>query len=138
MAEAVFRDLVKKEQLEGTIEVDSCGTGDWHLGEPPHPGTRDILHKQGVSVEGMESRLLSADDFKQFDYLVAMDQNNFNTLNRSNHQEGPAIVKLMEFVENIEENDIPDPYYTGDFKQTYRLVSEGCNGLLQFLKEKHY
>ncbi|WP_316244944.1 low molecular weight protein-tyrosine-phosphatase [Oceanobacillus jeddahense] len=138
MAEAVFRDLVKSEQLEEKIQVDSCGTGDWHLGEPPHSGTKSILDQQGISYDGMQSRLLRSDDYKQFDYMVAMDQNNFSALTRSNNHEGTVIVKLMEFVEDIEEDDIPDPYYTGDFYQTYRLVSEGCHGLLQFLKEKHY
>ncbi|MFD1416557.1 low molecular weight protein-tyrosine-phosphatase [Oceanobacillus jeddahense] len=138
MAEAVFRDLVKSEQLEEKIQIDSCGTGDWHLGEPPHSGTKSILDQQGISYDGMQSRLLRSDDYKQFDYMVAMDQNNFSALTRSNNHEGTVIVKLMEFVEDIEEDDIPDPYYTGDFDQTYRLVSEGCHGLLQFLKEKHY
>jgi len=138
MAEAIFRDLVKREHLENKIQVDSCGTGDWHLGESPHSETKVILNQQGISCDGMESRLLTAEDYEQFDYMVAMDQNNYNTLTGSNNQERAAIVKLMEFVENIEEEDIPDPYYTGDFDQTYRLVSEGCHGLLQFLKEKHH
>ncbi|WP_370453189.1 low molecular weight protein-tyrosine-phosphatase [Oceanobacillus sp. CFH 90083] len=138
MAEAVFRDLVKKEQLEDQIQIDSCGTGDWHLGEAPHAGTKEILHQQGISCDGMKSRLLTADDFKQFDYMVAMDQNNYRTLIQTGGQERAAVVKLMKFVEDIEDDDIPDPYYTGDFGQTYRLVSEGCNRLLQFLKEKHH
>ncbi|MCT1904716.1 low molecular weight phosphotyrosine protein phosphatase [Oceanobacillus sojae] len=138
MAEAIFRDLVKKEHLEDKIEVDSCGTGDWHLGQSPHPGTKEILDQQGISYDGVKSRLLTADDFEQFDYMVAMDQNNYNTLTGSNNHEKTAVVKLMEFVEDIEEDDIPDPYYTGDFGQTNRLVSEGCYGLLQFLKEKHH
>lgn len=138
MAEAIFRDLVKREQLEDKIQVDSCGTGSWHLGESPHSGTKNILHQQGVPYDGMISRLLKEEDYKQFDYMVAMDQNNFTALQRSNNHDQAVIVKLMEFVENIEDEDIPDPYYTGDFDQTYRLVSEGCHGLLQFLKGKHY
>ncbi|WP_342744989.1 low molecular weight protein-tyrosine-phosphatase [Oceanobacillus timonensis] len=138
MAEAIFRDLVKREQLEDKIQVDSCGTGSWHLGETPHSGTKNILDQQGVPYDGMISRLLEEEDYKQFDYMVAMDQNNFTALQRSNNHDETVIVKLMEFVENIEDEDIPDPYYTGDFDQTYQLVSEGCHGLLQFLKEKHY
>lgn len=138
MAEAIFSDLVAKEQLEDKIKVDSCGTGDWHLGKPPHHGTREILDQQGISYDGMQSRLLTKNDFKQFDYMVAMDQNNYEALMRSNNHDDTTIVKLMEFVEDIEDDDIPDPYYTGDFEQTYRLVSNGCHRLLQFLKEKHH
>ncbi|WP_306432594.1 low molecular weight protein-tyrosine-phosphatase [Oceanobacillus sp. J11TS1] len=138
MAEAIFRDLVAKEQLADRIKVDSCGTGDWHLGQPPHQGTKKILEQQGVSYDGMKARLLTEDDYKQFDYMVAMDQNNYEALKRSGNHKDTQIVKLMDFVEDIEDNEIPDPYYTGDFEQTYQLVSNGCHQFLQFLKGKHH
>lgn len=138
MAEAIFRDLVSKEQLTDEIQVDSCGTGDWHLGQTPHQETKNILDQQGISYEGLVSRQLTAKDFEQFDYLIAMDQNNYDVLKKAGSQEGTTIVKLMEFVGEQDETDIPDPYYTGNFDQTYQLVSSSCYQLLQFLKEKHH
>lgn len=76
MAEAVFRNLVEKEGLAGQIKVDSAGTGDWHLGKPPHAGTRKLLDSQGIGYEGMKARQVKTDDYEQFDYIICMDSQN--------------------------------------------------------------
>ena len=138
MAEAVFRELVHKEGLSDKIEVDSSGTGDWHIGQQPHSGTRALLDREHISYEGMKARQFSVQDLDTFDYIVAMDDKNINDLKGfHNDPNSAAIKKLMDFVNEPLESDIPDPYYTGDFDYTYKLVSEGCINLLQHIKEKH-
>ncbi len=73
MAEAVFRDLVSREGLEDRIEIDSAGTGDWHIGHPPHQGTRKILNENNISTEGLVARKIKIEDLTEFDYIIAMD-----------------------------------------------------------------
>src|SRR5690606_26802126 len=76
MAEAIFRDMVKREGLDAYIEVDSAGTGDWHVGKPPHEGTRRLLDSKQISYAGLVARQLTKEDLSTFDYILAMDENN--------------------------------------------------------------
>ena len=75
MAESVFYDMVKKASLENEIEVDSAGTGDWHIGSRPHKGTLEILRTNGIA-EGSRARQIRIDDLSAFDYIVVMDNQN--------------------------------------------------------------
>ena len=138
MAEAMFRDLVKREGLEGKIDVDSAGTGDWHVGKPPHEGTRKILQQYKIDSEGLQARQISTEDFGDFQYIIGMDANNIDNIKRLGTSGDHIVVKrLMDLVENQEKKDIPDPYFTGDFDETYDLVKEGCQALLKDIKENH-
>lgn len=83
MAEAVMRDLVKKEGLEETIQIDSAGTGNWHTEKPPHEGTRRILEHHNISYEGQKARQLTKEDLSQYDYLIGMDNENIGNIRRS-------------------------------------------------------
>lgn len=137
MAEAVFRELVRRSNLQDKIIVDSGGTGGWHIGEPPHQGTREILDRENISYKGIKARQVSKNDWDDFDYIIAMDDQNIKDLRKLNSQENNVVVaKLMDFVDGKEHN-IPDPYYTGDFNYTYKLVVEGCSNLLSHIKQKH-
>ncbi|MHA6484034.1 low molecular weight protein-tyrosine-phosphatase [Paenibacillus sp. strain BS8-2] len=138
MAEAVMRHLVAQEGKSDSIEVDSAGTGDWHLGHPPHEGTRGLLDRQGISYEGMRARLVISDDYKQFDYIVPMDSKNLRdaeavfaqSANRANGEDGPEIFTFMELLPDRGIADVPDPYYSGNFDEVYELVEAGCKALL--------
>lgn len=138
MAEAVFRDLVKKEELSGKIEVDSSGTGDWHVGNEPHKGTRKILDEKKISYQGILARTVQAKDWDDFDYIIAMDEQNIEGLRKIRDNDDTTVIRrLMDFVEQSNVKDVPDPYYTGNFEYTYELVSEGCEQLLNYIKKQH-
>lgn len=138
MAEAVFRHLVERENISNKIKVDSGGTGGWHIDEVPHIGTRKVLDKQKISYSGMKARQVSKNDWNDFDYIIAMDDQNIKDLQKFNTQnEDVVVAKLMDFVDKPKEQEVPDPYYTGNFDYTYELVSEGCTNLPQYIKEKH-
>lgn len=138
MAEAVFRDLVKKEELSGKIEVDSSGTGDWHVGNEPHKGTRKILDEKKISYQGILARTVQAKDWDDFDYIIAMDEQNIEGLRKIRDNDDTTVIRrLMDFVEQSDVKDVPDPYYTGNFEYTYELVSEGCEQLLNYIKKQH-
>ncbi|MFP3917652.1 low molecular weight protein-tyrosine-phosphatase [Lysinibacillus telephonicus] len=134
MAEAVMRDLIEKRGLADAIKVDSAGTSSWHVGEPPHRKTQLKLKEYGISTSGMKSRQLKNDDFEAFDYIVGMDSSNVNNIREMLGQpEHPKIFRLLDLTSH--KKDIPDPYYTGDFQETYDLVSEGCEALLKKIIE---
>lgn len=138
MAEAVFRDKLEKKGLTGKISVDSAGTGDYHVGKEPHKGTRELLDRNHISYEGMLARQVDHGDWSKFDYIIAMDDQNITDLSRINKEtEDVYIAKLMDFVDDPGDENVPDPYYTGNFDYTYELVSEGCSKLLDFILKKH-
>lgn len=138
MAEAVFRQMVTEKGLADRFEIDSAGTGNWHIGKPPHHGTREILDRYGISYEGMKGRQVSSEDFSRFDYIVAMDSSNESDLRELAGIQNVNIVKLLDLVNEINVSDVPDPYFTGNFDETYELVTAGCSKLLAHIwKEKN-
>ncbi|OCT13736.1 protein tyrosine phosphatase [Paenibacillus pectinilyticus] len=141
MAEAVFRHQVKLAGLADVIQIDSAGTGDWHIGHPPHQGTRDILDRHQISYEGMKARQVRSDDFTQFTYIIAMDDSNVTNLgsfapDSKDEEKRASIHKLLDFSSDRKLSDVPDPYYTGNFQEVYEMVEESCSRLLAFIVKK--
>ncbi|MBC6141768.1 low molecular weight phosphotyrosine protein phosphatase [Listeria welshimeri] len=136
MAEGLFRKEVAEAFLTDEIEIDSAATGTWNLGKPPHRGTREVLKKHGIVYQTMRARKVSDKDFEEADYIIGMDQHNLADLNAINNNPDVIIRSLMSFVSGQENKDIPDPYYTGDFDETERMVTEGVKALLAFITKK--
>ncbi|MEC2078620.1 low molecular weight protein-tyrosine-phosphatase [Metabacillus fastidiosus] len=137
MAEALFRDLIRKEKLSNKIIVDSAATSSWHIGSPPHKGTLAILKEYNVSTDGMAGRQLAKGDFEKFDYIVGMDESNITNIYEMTGQPNhPKIIRLLDLTDH--KKDVPDPYYTGDFQETYDLVTEGCKALLEKIRIEHH
>lgn len=141
MAEAIFRDKVQANGLDEKIKVDSAGTGDWHIGKEPHKGTQQILSEKGISCAGMVARQVQDRDVQRFDYIIAMDQDNLQFLQRlagaDRRDQSSTIARLLDFVPSSDVRDVPDPYYTGNFDEVYALVEEGCERLLTHIREQH-
>jgi protein-tyrosine phosphatase len=136
MAEALFRDLLEKENLINQVTVDSAATSSWHIGSPPHKGTLSILKKYNVSADGLVGRQLKKEDFETFDYIIGMDESNVkNIYEITGKPKHPKIIRLLDLTEH--NKDVPDPYYTGDFEETYQLVSAGCRALLEKIQMEH-
>ncbi|WP_410770893.1 low molecular weight protein-tyrosine-phosphatase [Fontibacillus sp. BL9] len=138
MAEAVFRHLVVQENLERAFLIDSAGTGNWHIGKPPHQGTRTILDQYGISYEGLQARQVAVDDFTRFDYIVAMDDQNERDLKALARQADAKIIKLLYLVPDSLLKEVPDPYFTGNFEETYELVGKGCKALLERIRKEAF
>lgn len=135
MAEAIFRHRVREAGLEGEIAVASVGTGDWHLGEPPHRGTRDVLRARGIAHQGV-SRQVVATDLEAADYVVAMDGANVAALRQvvgAPPLDG-KVRRLLDYLPNSPVRDVPDPYYVGNFEGVYDLVDAGCVALLEHIR----
>ena len=135
MAEAVFLHQVRAAGLSLQIEVDSAGTGDWHIGDRPHDGTLEILKINGIP-EGSRARQIRVSDLDAFDYLIVMDDSNRENVAKLG-QSSAQVHRLLDFVPESAGKEVPDPYFTGDFAGVYALVERGCAALLTDLRTRH-
>lgn len=133
MAEAVFRHLVNEAGLSDRFVIASAGTGNWHVGQRPHPGTLEILARHAIDPGNKRARLLTRADFEKFDYIIAMDDENVADIESLFHRHVP---RLLEFARSQETLNVPDPYYSGDFDTVYRLVQAGSKSLLETIRLK--
>lgn len=139
MAEAVFTRMVEEAGLSQAIEIDSAGTGDWHIGQRPHRGTRLVLERHGIR-ECSRARQIAVEDLDEFDYIVAMDasnRRNIEALTAGNWPHKSELALLLEFVPGWEGREVPDPYFTDGFGEVYEMVQQSCAALLQHIRSAH-
>lgn len=135
MAEFIFRDMVERRGLSSQVIVASAATSMEEIGKSVHPGTRQVLDRLGISCADKRAVRMECRDYQEYDYLIGMDTHNIREMKRitggdPNHK----IYRLLDFTE--EPRDIEDPWYTGDFEQTYRDVERGCEALLAYLERE--
>jgi protein-tyrosine phosphatase len=135
-AEGVMRSLVREAGLEDAIELDSAGTGGWHIGSGPDERATAVARSRGIALEG-SARQVCAEDFLEFDLLIAMDRSNLRDLRRlaSDDEQRERVRLLREFDRESAragDLDVPDPYYgsPGGFEEVLDLVHAACEGLL--------
>jgi protein-tyrosine phosphatase len=137
MADGIFQHLVNAAGLEDKIKVDSAGTASWHEGERAHRGTRKILKEHGIVYDG-RSRPIKASDFQEFDYILAMDSSNYSNIMARRPKDSKAqIAMFLSYATGVNDTDVPDPYYSGNFEYVYNLVLNGSQGLLEAIREDH-
>lgn len=141
LAEAVFRDLVESEGLGDRFRIDSAGTSGYHDGEPPDRRTSEVARRRGVTVAG-ESRRVVAEDLERFDYLVAMDANNRDEVERliSTADMQGSVLMLRQFDPGADGDlDVPDPYFGGPsgFEDVHDMVERSARGLLDEIRRRH-
>ncbi|WP_274584833.1 low molecular weight protein-tyrosine-phosphatase [Neisseria leonii] len=130
MAEFVLRHQAARAGAAHRIVSDSAGTSGWHDGEDMHRGTAQMLKQHGITPAGFTSRRVRATDFEAFDFLIAMDDNNLAELEKRFGRHRDKIFKLTDLIPESGMSHVPDPWYTGDFDETYRLCRDGSNALL--------
>ena len=135
MAEFVFKDMVRKQHLEDKFIIESAATSREEIGNDVHHGTKRKLAEVGVPVERRKARQVTKEDYKNYDYLLLMDEWNHRNLMRIIEIDtNNKVHGLLDFSKNP--RDIADPWYTGNFDITYDDVVEGCETFLAYLKEK--
>ncbi len=143
MAEGVFRHLVHAAGLEARFQIDSAGTGGWHEGEPPDARASVAALRRGVTLTG-QARRIRPEDLHRFDYVLAMDTDNLEVLQRLKRLTAPeADVRLLrefdpEASPGREPLDVPDPYYGGPrgFDEVYDMVERAGRGLLAHIRQE--
>lgn len=136
MAEAVFRDQVQREGLADRFEISSAGTGDWHVGELPHRGTRETLRRHDIDPASLVAKHVTQAMLDRADYVIAMDGENLSDL-RSWCVDRNKLSRLLDYDLDQEYRDVPDPYYDGRFELVYQLVRSGSIKLLEHLRAQH-
>ena len=134
MAEFVLKDMVEKRGIAHQFKIASAATSTEEIGNPVHHGTRNRLAKEGISVAGKYAIQMTKQDYDKYDYILAMDSYNIRNIGRiigADKLQSPKIKKLLDFSDNP--RDIADPWYTGNFDDTYNDVVEGCEAFLAAL-----
>ena len=129
MAESVMTYLVKQRHMDTQFYINSAATSREEIGNTPHHGTVRKLKEVGIPVVPHRATQMTAQDYKEYDYLIGMDTANIRNMNRiaGGDPEG-KIYKLLAFAGSG--RDVADPWYTGDFDTTYNDVLEGCTAFL--------
>jgi low molecular weight protein-tyrosine phosphatase len=137
-AEGVFRHMVEKAGLADRIVVESAGTHGYHVGEPPDPRSQSAAAARGYDLSAQRARRVDRKDFDEFDYVLAMDEENLGSLRRLCPPQHAHKVRLfMEFGTDAAAREVPDPYYGGGagFERVLDLVEGASNGLLKHLQD---
>lgn len=136
MAEGVTRHFLKNKGMNEIVHIDSAGTHDYHVGEPPDPRAQRAALRRGVDLSDLRARKVGAADFEQFDLLLAMDRDNLSQLQgvcpRPNL---PKLDLFMRYSTRFEGEDVPDPYFGGerDFGLVLDMVEDAATGLIEVL-----
>ncbi|MGN3963963.1 low molecular weight protein-tyrosine-phosphatase [Burkholderia gladioli] len=138
-AEGVMREQVGAAGLDHVIEIDSAGTGDWHVGEAPDARAQQAARGRGYDLSALRARQVASGDFERFDLLLAMDEANLAELRRRCPVEHRHKLRLlMEFAIGAGQREVADPYFGGaqGFEQVLDQCEHACAGLLATLRER--
>lgn len=136
MAEFVLKDMVKKQGLEKEFYIKSSATSSEEIGNDIHYGTRDKLIQKEIPFTKRKAVKLRAEDYKKYDYIIGMEKSNVINIKRIVGEDVDyKIYRLLDFSDTP--RDIADPWYTGNFENTFKDIVEGCNGFLKYLKDNN-
>lgn len=124
MAEFIMKDLVKKANLEKEFFINSAGTSGEHDGEGMHYGTKNKLVQLNIEHKNFTSKKLTQKLCDESDFLITMDNSNFKN-----------VLKITDFSPSLNYDEVPDPWYSGNFDETYKILSLACKNLLVFLSK---
>ncbi|MFL1465445.1 low molecular weight protein-tyrosine-phosphatase [Marinobacter sp. HN1S83] len=135
-AEGVFRHVVRNAGLEDMIHIDSCGTGDWHVGNAPDGRARQKALQRGIDISGLRARQFHASDLERFDYILVMDRQNLADVRDIWRQNGGTEPELFLSYGRSDHDEVPDPYYGGDqgFEIVLDLIEDASEGLLDAIR----
>lgn len=138
-AEGVFRHLVQDAGLGEAVRVDSAGTHAYHLGEAPDARAQAAARKRGYDIKHVEARQVTADDFREYDLILAMDWENLSALQlQCPKAYQHKLMLLMRFSNEYEEATVPDPYYGGPdgFSKVLDYIEDACQGVLELVRKR--
>jgi protein-tyrosine phosphatase len=138
LAEAVFNHKISKKGLQHLAMADSCGTANYHVGDPPDPRTIANARKNGVEIDHLGQQL-ALHHFTEYDFILAMDKSNHqNILKLCNPERHASKVLLMRSFDVVREHDeVPDPYYGDErnFQEVFEILDRSIDGFINFLSD---
>ncbi len=141
LAEGIFKQRVKEAGLEDKIFIDSAGTSGWHIDEPPDPRSIDVALENGIELDSYGRKAINA-DFETFDYIIAMDKNNYadlKSLPGSNGAGAAQLFLMRDFDDVGTGEDVSDPYFGGEdgFTYVFELLDRSSKRLLDKIIKEH-
>jgi protein-tyrosine phosphatase len=139
-AQGVLGYLVEQHGLTSQIQIDSAGTHAYHVGEPPDIRATQVAGRRGIDLGRQRARRVTRNDFLEFDYVLAMDRNNYNDLmSLCPPAQREKLHLFLEFATELAEDEVPDPYYGGvtGFERVLDLIETAAQGLLADIRERH-
>ena len=140
-AEAVFRHYVENAGLSEYILIDSAGTHDYHVGDPPDSRAQSSAQQRGYDMSKLRGRQVEAGDSRRFDYVLAMDRANLAILQRITPPDSTTQPRLfLEYARHHQEREVPDPYFGGmdGFEQVLDMVEDAAQGLLEDIRQQYF
>ena len=140
LAHGLFEVLIDKEGLSDRVLVDSAGTHAYHVGEQPDPRSQKTALRHGIDLSTQRARRVDQGDFEKFDYILAMDRDNFSILMNSAPAEHQHKIRLfLEYAPERSEEEVPDPYYGGPdgFDKVFEMVEAAVSGLMADIRSQH-
>ena len=141
LSQGVFEHVLRRERLEGEVEVDSAGTGSWHVGHPPDERARRGASKRGIDISSQRARRLEKEDCERFDYILTMDEQNYERVTAlcPGHGTRAFIRPFLDFAPDRPEREVPDPYHGGPegFDLATDLAEAASEGLLEDIRKRH-
>ncbi len=139
LAHGILEHKIKLNKLDN-IEVDSAGTGSWHIGNKPDQRSIEIANKNGISIENQRARQITAVDLIEFDVIYAMDSSNYKDIKKldSSEKNQHKIKLILDEVNSVDNKNVPDPYYGRDngFEHVFELLDKACNSIIKNLKDE--
>lgn len=137
-AEGIFRKMIEEAGLSDQFTVDSAGTHDYHVGEPPDARAIEAAARRGYDLSGLRARKFEREDFQRFDLVLAMDRDNKGILARlAQPSAGHRLRMMMDYASRFQETEVPDPYYGGPdgFDRVLDMIEDAAQGLLAALRK---
>lgn len=134
MAKYIFKDLIKKNNLEEQIIVDSAATSSEEVGNGIYKNAADKLREKGIEFDNHRARQITKPDYNEYDYIIAMEERNIQNILRIVGEDNEGkIHRILDYSDNP--RDISDPWYTGNFEKAYQDILEGSEAFLKYLIE---
>lgn len=140
-AHGVFQKIVIEHDLKKIVEIDSAGTHAYHVGKKPDKRAINVAAKHGYNLSKLRARKVTSEDFENFEYIIAMDDENYTDLiNQCNEEYKKKIKRFLDFSTQTEFSEVPDPYYGGmqGFEIVLALTEDASSGLLEHIKKIHW
>ena len=140
-AETVFRHYVENAGVSEHILIDSAGTHAYHIGDPPDSRAQRAALQRGYDMSKLRGRQVCREDFRRFDYVLAMDSSNLGILQRLAPPDSNAMTRLfLEYARHHAEREVPDPYYGGEdgFEHVLDMAEDAAQGLLEEIRRRHF
>lgn len=135
MAHGYFRHLLEDNKKQSQFEIDSAGTGDWHIGKPPDSRAIQMMKQQGIDISDLRARTFDPQDAKHYDYILAMDDDNVAQLKQKTNLEDHHKIQLfLQYADNSKDQpcQVPDPYFGADkgFERVFTMIENASKGFL--------